>query len=204
MTDIYFRPTAIPEQEKFLDGFTTSTYDNVNRIIKMMMAPFFGLYIHQKLHPIVCPGGYRGEECFKASSDKSIITIGPGFSIINEVLLEAKNTIIIDIDRSSSYFDSKLSNVYTKVYVLIYYYPYITGQSGYSGASGISGYNNRSPLNFYIGISTYKNTYLYNRDRYCFLYCLDIEFTGNTISNITNIRYIDPDDSRMCRYVPNN
>lgn len=231
MSDIMFRPTDAPEQEDLFDPFSELTNRYTNKITRLLLAPVYRPDPDTKILPMVCPGGYKGVECFRATYEGTILTLSPGYLIMDEVLLESKKSITIDVSDPTSYFDniptvnqpysgyspfsgtSGISGIsgssnpsnyaFATVYILAYYYPYNKNNSQYKDPVGYSGYSQANNTEFTIGLSSNKNTYLYNRDRYCFLYSMKIAFNLNTVLYIESINYYDTNNSHMKRNIPN-
>lgn len=231
---IIFRPTTPPDQERFIDPFTPLTNTDTNKITRLLLAPVFRPEPSTKVLPIVCPGGYKGTECFRATFQDNLLTLGPGYLVMDEVLLESKDTISLDVSKSSSYFDSipksnqpydgysgfsgtsgisgasgQLGYGIATIYVLAYYYPYPISEPSFdppnsnSGYSGDSGYYTNNYQTLVLGLSSNKNTYINNRDRYCFLYSVEVAFYNNTPLYIESVNYYDEDNSHMKRHIPN-
>ena len=161
------RYTTEPDQEIFIDPFSRTTSSVLNYTSKLLLAPFFTLE-NEKIPNIVTPGGYRGAECFSASYSSSALTLGPGYCVMNEMLIDFKTANLLDLSDTNYYLDSGTITVVPtsssgssgsgssgssgttpkgKLYIVVYYNPnnnlwvsgYSASGSSGSGSSGNSG-----------------------------------------------------------------
>lgn len=207
---LYFRPTNAPEQSIYIDGFSQTSTTVLNSVSKLTMIPFFNL-VNGKIPNIVAPGGYNGSENFIATYSGTILTIGAGYCLMNEMLIEISQPTIMDLSNTEYFFDnydfSRIRGIsgsgysgtsYEKVYSVVYYNP--IGTTGYSGFNGL---NIDDTYSAYVGLLCDHRSFYNNQSKFCFLYCIDVtvDYKGRIIS-IINVSYKNTSISYMKRKTP--
>ena len=197
---VTFRYTIPPSQEIQIQPFTSTSTENLNKCSRLILFPFLKLS-DNKIPNIVTPGGYgnrttsSSSECFYASFSGHILTLGPGYCLVNEELFEIKNNLFLDL-RSSSYYadDIDLSN--NKVYIMAYFNPEKILSSEYGLRIDFS-----DPYSAYIVFITNPLTFYYNQSKFCFLYCISVTLSAGQVDTILSVSYRDPDISYMRRKI---
>lgn len=201
---VTFRYTTPPNQSIEIEPFTSTSADNLNVTSRLSLFPFLRLSSEGKIPNLVTPGGYSNRktsgtaENFVASSSGPILTLGPGYCLMNEEMFEFKQTVYFDLRSSVYYVDNFAKALLTKkVYVLSYYNPEGTLNHVSSLRTVFS-----DPKFAYIVLMTDPLIFYYNQDKFCFLYCLECTVSSYyNVSDITDILYRDPTISYMRRKI---
>lgn len=173
---------TVPTQYRKLDPFIRNYATNVNKIITPLFFPYVEFTLGSGEVSVgnnVVPGSNP-----TYTNTSTSITISTFRVVINNILMEVTESVTLNLNNSSHYFDTVSSNTGSKdIWVMVKYDDSSYGSNEYVEES--------SRPKLQIGLIYDISTYTANSNLFCFVYRLSTSQTGTSFTDITDIYTYD-------------
>lgn len=162
----------IPEQYQVLETFSSNEATNINKVLRTMLVSKFPL-----TNPIKVPNcvikSFPGFGYSFSNSNKTV-TLTRGIFIITEVMIQTYENVTLELNNSSSYYDSKPSGSFSNKVI------YFAAHYNYEQSEDVT-----------FGIISNIDTYNADKEHYLLILDIIVDGSGGNITNIDDVVWHD-------------